>query len=880
MPPCCPSSDGSSLQFSACTEDGVFGELAGEHEADRVLHVAGGRAAGADEILKQQAILESIEDEAYVEANRAFLRQEQAETDALFAELDAEIEEEKVGAKQQEAPEEEEVRVPPMLLEPGTEIVDISDDKNVGQGVHESRGEIAVKVLHSSSGLDNKEFHKEFNNLRGLKHQNIVELVGFCKESEEELAEFDGKQVTATRIHMALCFEYVHKGSLNKLISNENTGFNWPTRYRIIKGICEGLKYLREGLEYPIMHSDLKPDNILLDKDMVPKIADFGLSSLFGKEKKTMSSIALHSKMLQFVPYMVTCSGYWPPEYVKHQIISKEFDIFNLGAIIVKIMPGHEGYSRVVEMTTRKSVTLVHNNWRKKIHQSHKPLVDVYCCQVKRCIEFNQDDLGESILRSSRPSSGHNEASSWSTHRKSCLPIPKPKAMTFQEIDHIIGGVSEERILGEGRSGKVYKGICEDGQVLAVKVLSSMPAFENVLDPLPQSEYMPPEFVEKQIATKWYDIYSLGVVIIEIMTGNRYSLGSLEMSSKGFIDRVCVNWRKRLQKTVKGTSVEGYCQQVKKCLKIAFKCVEASRHKRPTMENIVNTLNKTETLIHSDSLLDTDPLELCFLPFIKKKAMSSCSLRLDNKGNDPAAFMIVANRPKMYLTKKPICSVVPSRCAYTLTLTIIPNKQQHVLPPSLPSDSGEFFTLYSVELGGYDLLDVDKDHITVEYDTVVYIMAPVLEVFDLYAMAHTALFKNAKAISASDLDNRKNFTNISSHKKFVRYRDVGKARKWEDFNPSGPFDSELSVFQKTGQSPPPMPEIAPGTTRASRQASHDPSPGGGTGKSNVDFIHLTEASMDGVFGSPFCFSFVSMNIVELVIWMYGTIYWMNNVELL
>ncbi|VAI94375.1 unnamed protein product [Triticum turgidum subsp. durum] len=90
----------------------------------------------------------------------------------------------------------------------------------VYKGVHESQGEIAVKVLrHTILGLDDKEFHKEFNNLRGLKHQNIVKLIGFCQESEEELAEFDGKQVSATHIHRALCFEYVHNGSLNKHIS-------------------------------------------------------------------------------------------------------------------------------------------------------------------------------------------------------------------------------------------------------------------------------------------------------------------------------------------------------------------------------------------------------------------------------------------------------------------------------------------------------------------------------------------------------------------------------------------------------------------------------------------------------------------------------------
>jgi interleukin-1 receptor-associated kinase 1/coatomer subunit beta' len=76
-----------------------------------------------------------------------------------------------------------------------------------------------VKVLHNFSGLDDTEFHKEFDNLRGLKHPNIVELVGFCNESEEELVVFEGKHVTAERLRMALCFEYVHNGSLSKHIS-------------------------------------------------------------------------------------------------------------------------------------------------------------------------------------------------------------------------------------------------------------------------------------------------------------------------------------------------------------------------------------------------------------------------------------------------------------------------------------------------------------------------------------------------------------------------------------------------------------------------------------------------------------------------------------
>ncbi|KAF7087490.1 hypothetical protein CFC21_112681 [Triticum aestivum] len=54
-------------------------------------------------------------------------------------------------------------------------------------------------------------------------------------------------------------------------------------RYEIIKAICSGLCFLQE--EYRILHLDLKPENILMDFMMMPKIADFGLSSLFGVQQ-------------------------------------------------------------------------------------------------------------------------------------------------------------------------------------------------------------------------------------------------------------------------------------------------------------------------------------------------------------------------------------------------------------------------------------------------------------------------------------------------------------------------------------------------------------------------------------------------------------------
>lgn len=63
----------------------------------------------------------------------------------------------------------------------------------------------------------------------------------------------------------------------------EFEGLDWQIRYKIIKGICEGLKYLHK--EVDIYHLDLKPENILLDKNMMPKLADFGLSRLVVNEQ-------------------------------------------------------------------------------------------------------------------------------------------------------------------------------------------------------------------------------------------------------------------------------------------------------------------------------------------------------------------------------------------------------------------------------------------------------------------------------------------------------------------------------------------------------------------------------------------------------------------
>ena len=69
--------------------------------------------------------------------------------------------------------------------------------------------------------------------------------------------------------------------------ADESHGLDWRERYKIITGICCGLYYLHNEcqIDGSVIHLDLKPANILLDDNMVPKIADFGLAKLLDDRK-------------------------------------------------------------------------------------------------------------------------------------------------------------------------------------------------------------------------------------------------------------------------------------------------------------------------------------------------------------------------------------------------------------------------------------------------------------------------------------------------------------------------------------------------------------------------------------------------------------------
>ncbi|KAF8730984.1 hypothetical protein HU200_016863 [Digitaria exilis] len=247
-------------------------------------------------------------------------------------------------------------------------------------------------MLHNMPGLDEEQFLNEFKNLSRLQHPNIVRLVGYSHEIQKTIVNHKGRWIFGERIRMALCFEYMHSGSLDEHLSDEYNGLDWDVRYTLIKGICKGLKYLHEELRPPIYHLDLKPANILLDENMLPKIADFGLSRFFA------------DKCTQITKSSIGTLGYLPPEYIERQIISDKFDIFSLGVVIIKIVTRPKGYFRSAEMAPQEFVELTHNNWRKRLQATSLHLLELYSKQVKKCVEIALSSIVAD--RHKRPSIG------------------------------------------------------------------------------------------------------------------------------------------------------------------------------------------------------------------------------------------------------------------------------------------------------------------------------------------------------------------------------------------------------------------------------------------------------------------------------------------
>ncbi|QCD99318.1 brassinosteroid insensitive 1-associated receptor kinase 1 [Vigna unguiculata] len=172
---------------------------------------------------------------------------------------------------------------------------------------------VAIKMLDKSKG-NGQDFISEVATIGRICHQNVVRLIGFCVRGSKR----------------ALVYEFMHNGSLDKLIFSKDGSapLSYEKMYNISIGVARGIAYLHHGCEMQILHFDIKPHNILLDENFIPKVSDFGLAKLYPIDNSIVTMTVARGTI-----------GYMAPKLFYNNIggISHKVDVYSFGMLLMEM---------------------------------------------------------------------------------------------------------------------------------------------------------------------------------------------------------------------------------------------------------------------------------------------------------------------------------------------------------------------------------------------------------------------------------------------------------------------------------------------------------------------------------------------------------------
>ncbi|XP_034696053.1 probable LRR receptor-like serine/threonine-protein kinase At1g05700 isoform X2 [Vitis riparia] len=185
---------------------------------------------------------------------------------------------------------------------------------NVHLGTLVDGTQVAVKLRSQSSMQGPREFQAEAKLLKRVHHKNLVRLAGYCNDGT----------------NTALIYEYMSNGNLRQRLSGRDTDvLHWKERLQIAVDVAQGLEYLHNGCKPPIIHRDVKTSNILLNKKLQAKIADFGLSRDLAIESGSHAST---------IP--AGTPAYLDPEYYSSGNLNKRSDVYSFGIVLLELITG------------------------------------------------------------------------------------------------------------------------------------------------------------------------------------------------------------------------------------------------------------------------------------------------------------------------------------------------------------------------------------------------------------------------------------------------------------------------------------------------------------------------------------------------------------
>lgn len=181
----------------------------------------------------------------------------------------------------------------------------------VYRGVLDDQCFVAVKKY--KDGTRKEELAKEVIVHSQINHKNVVRLLGCCTEENA----------------LAIVMEFSCNGNLADILhrtnANGHVSFPLDRRLSIAIELAEVLSSMH-SMYSPILHGDIKPENILLDENLVPKISDFGIARL------------ISSNGSQQTQNIIGSIGYLDPLYSQTGILTPKSDIYSFGVVLVEMI--------------------------------------------------------------------------------------------------------------------------------------------------------------------------------------------------------------------------------------------------------------------------------------------------------------------------------------------------------------------------------------------------------------------------------------------------------------------------------------------------------------------------------------------------------------